>query len=328
MHHRTASEPVSIPPRPSITRSSTYSNFPEEIQAHSGDKQAFEVIKDLLLVFIGAGALGRLQFDSNPGAPSVFDINDVVHLLCDKIEKIDSQDMENKTDKVIRLVVTAAAESKEAAVEIKKAAILSMKAAAQSATASKETAEASKHTVEASNRAAEAAARSAVASRGAAEASRYTAEAAKDSREASTQNTKETQVQGAKLTVFTVITTVFTPLNFLTSYLGMNLNDMRGTTWTQQQFWALTAPITLVILIFVLVVAFKYQWIARLFTWVSEQSSMASSEIVPTLTASSSTITPRQGLVAAEEGARDLADVEPQNTRFVRSDSWPWKLLR
>lgn len=106
---------------------------------------------------------------------------------------------------------------------------------------------------------------------------------------------------------------------------------MRGTTWTQQQFWALTAPITLVILVFVLVVAFKYQWIAQLFTWISKQlpqTSMASSGIVPTLAASSSTITPRQGLVAAEEGARDLADIEPQSTRFVRSDSWPWKLLR
>lgn len=92
-----------------------------------------------------------------------------------------------------------------------------MEAATKSATASKETAEASKHTVEASIRAADAATQSAIASKETAEASKYTAEAAKDSREASTQNTKETQVQGAKLTVFTVITTVFTPLNFLTS---------------------------------------------------------------------------------------------------------------
>lgn len=114
MHNRTVPEPVFILPDPSITHSSTYFNFPkeplawdrkkEEIQAHLGDKQALEAMKDLLLVIIGAGALGRLQFDPNQGAPSVLDINDVVHLLCDKIEKIDSQDMENKVNYLSRIL--------------------------------------------------------------------------------------------------------------------------------------------------------------------------------------------------------------------------------
>lgn len=216
----------------------------------------FKVIKSILQAIARvtqANALETLsqsQLDSSSKAPSIPDINDLMHLLYDEIENIGPQDMENigsqdmenkvsysithatitylymQTDaegavkarlEVIHLVVTAAVESKKAAVEIKKAAFLSMEAATKSATASKETAEASKHTVEASNRAAEAATQSAIASKETAEASKYTAEAAKDSREASTQNTKETQVQGAKLTVFTVITTVFTPLNFLTS---------------------------------------------------------------------------------------------------------------
>lgn len=107
MHHRTTPEPVSISPGPSITHSSTHFNFPneslvwdrneEQIQAHPRDEQAFEAMKDLLLVFIRAKVVEQLQFYSNPEAPSILDINDVVH-LCDKIEKIDSQDMENKVN--------------------------------------------------------------------------------------------------------------------------------------------------------------------------------------------------------------------------------------
>lgn len=135
-------------------------------------------------------------------------------------EQISKQTAKTR-DEIIReqltLVALAAAESTTAAAESKAAALMSKEAATQSANASERTAETSRQAVEASNYAAQAAAQSAEASLRTEQTSKQTADAAEASKEASTQSTEQSQGQGMKMTVFTVITTVFTPLNFFTS---------------------------------------------------------------------------------------------------------------
>ncbi|KAL4869217.1 hypothetical protein BDV12DRAFT_85184 [Aspergillus spectabilis] len=45
------------------------------------------------------------------------------------------------------------------------------------------------------------------------------------------------------ITIFTIVTVIFLPLSFVTSYLGMNSVDIRGGTFTQGLFWAIAIPI-------------------------------------------------------------------------------------
>lgn len=139
--------------------------------------------------------------------------------------------------KQLTLVAQAAAESTTAAAESKAAALMSKEAATQSASASERTAETSRQAVEASNLAAQAATQSAEASLRTEQTSKLTADAAEASKEASTQSTVQSQGQGMKMTVFTVITTIFTPLNFFTSVcpplLILQLRTILTTICTQ-----------------------------------------------------------------------------------------------
>lgn len=57
--------------------------------------------------------------------------------------------------------------------------------------------------------------------------------------------------------VFTVVTIVFLPLSFFTSYFGMNVHGLNPERVSQGQFWAVCAPITLSLLVFVLVYGFR-----------------------------------------------------------------------
>ena len=56
--------------------------------------------------------------------------------------------------------------------------------------------------------------------------------------------------------VFTVVTIIFLPLSFVTSYLGMNTSDLRDMKSGQTLFWAIGAPVAVVILGTALVAAF------------------------------------------------------------------------
>lgn len=57
--------------------------------------------------------------------------------------------------------------------------------------------------------------------------------------------------------VFTVVTAVFLPLSFVTSYLGMNTVDIRNTTTSQSTFWAIALPVTVVVVVLAIVAAYK-----------------------------------------------------------------------
>ena len=56
--------------------------------------------------------------------------------------------------------------------------------------------------------------------------------------------------------VFTVVTIIFLPLSFVTSYLGMNTSDLRNMQSTQTLFWAIGAPVAFVVLSAAVVAAF------------------------------------------------------------------------
>jgi len=57
--------------------------------------------------------------------------------------------------------------------------------------------------------------------------------------------------------VFTVVTVVFLPLSFVTSFFGMNTADIRDMDSGQQIFWAVSLPVTLAIVGFAMVIAYQ-----------------------------------------------------------------------
>ncbi|KAJ6150055.1 hypothetical protein N7471_001254 [Penicillium samsonianum] len=71
--------------------------------------------------------------------------------------------------------------------------------------------------------------------------------------------------QGKAILVFTIVTVVFMPLSFVTSYLGMNTTDIRNTNSSQTLFWAISAPLTVGIITIVLLVAFQVDRIREAF---------------------------------------------------------------
>lgn len=62
---------------------------------------------------------------------------------------------------------------------------------------------------------------------------------------------------GKAILAFTIVTVVFLPLSFVTSFLGMNTADIRGTNHTQSLFWAVSLPLTALIILVSLLIGFK-----------------------------------------------------------------------
>lgn len=59
--------------------------------------------------------------------------------------------------------------------------------------------------------------------------------------------------------IFTIVTIVFLPLSFFTSYFGMNLQGITDTNKTQRDFWAVCGSITVVIVSATVIFGFKDQ---------------------------------------------------------------------
>ncbi|KAF3219768.1 hypothetical protein TWF106_006922 [Orbilia oligospora] len=57
---------------------------------------------------------------------------------------------------------------------------------------------------------------------------------------------------GKAIMVFTIVTTVFLPLNFVTSFFGMNTTDIRDINRDQRIFWTIAIPVTIAVLGFAL----------------------------------------------------------------------------
>ncbi|KAK6500254.1 hypothetical protein TWF481_010601 [Arthrobotrys musiformis] len=61
---------------------------------------------------------------------------------------------------------------------------------------------------------------------------------------------------GKAIMVFTIVTTVFLPLNFVTSFFGMNTTDIRDIDRDQRIFWTTAIPVTILVLGFALTWAY------------------------------------------------------------------------
>lgn len=57
--------------------------------------------------------------------------------------------------------------------------------------------------------------------------------------------------------MFTIVTVVFLPLSFVTSYLGMNTSDVRDLKQGQWLFWAIGGAVTVITLMAVCILAFR-----------------------------------------------------------------------
>lgn len=57
--------------------------------------------------------------------------------------------------------------------------------------------------------------------------------------------------------VFTVVTIIFLPLSFFTSYFGMNLKGVSDTTKTETYFWEVCGPVTVIIICLVVLFGFR-----------------------------------------------------------------------
>lgn len=62
---------------------------------------------------------------------------------------------------------------------------------------------------------------------------------------------------GKAILVFTIVTTVFLLLSFVTSFLGMNTADIRNMTSNQALFWAIGLPTTAAIVSIAISVAYR-----------------------------------------------------------------------
>lgn len=64
---------------------------------------------------------------------------------------------------------------------------------------------------------------------------------------------------GKAILVFTIVTLVFLPLSFVSSFLGMNTVDIRNQTASQGLYWIISVPLTAGVMIFALVIGYKYE---------------------------------------------------------------------
>ncbi|RYN19210.1 hypothetical protein AA0116_g2953 [Alternaria tenuissima] len=62
---------------------------------------------------------------------------------------------------------------------------------------------------------------------------------------------------GKAILMFTIITTIFLPLSFVTSLFGMNTSDIRNIDRTQAFFWVIAIPFTAVIVLVAILLAYR-----------------------------------------------------------------------
>jgi Mg2+ and Co2+ transporter CorA len=74
---------------------------------------------------------------------------------------------------------------------------------------------------------------------------------------------------GKAILVFTVVTIIFLPLNFVTSFFGMNTRDIRDMTATQSLFWLVAICVTVGVLGASIFLAFQGgEILERLHLWL------------------------------------------------------------
>ncbi|KAI4251898.1 MAG: hypothetical protein LQ352_004583 [Teloschistes flavicans] len=77
--------------------------------------------------------------------------------------------------------------------------------------------------------------------------------------------------QEAAILVFTVVTIIFLPLSFVSSFFGMNVNDIRSMGRSQWIFWASALPLTAIVAGVSLFIAYKIEPVRDLWSGVADR---------------------------------------------------------
>ncbi|KAI4193278.1 MAG: hypothetical protein LQ350_008394 [Teloschistes chrysophthalmus] len=77
--------------------------------------------------------------------------------------------------------------------------------------------------------------------------------------------------QEAAIFVFTVVTIIFLPLSFVSSFFGMNVNDIRNMGRSQWVFWASALPLTAIVAGIALLVAYKIEPVKDFWSGIAER---------------------------------------------------------
>jgi len=110
---------------------------------------------------------------------------------------------------------------------------------------------------------------------------------------------------GKAIMVFTVVTVIFLPLSFVTSYFGMNASDIRDMDETQAVFWSVAIPLTCVTVGSCLLIGYNGDSIRDLLSSTYRKTMRKERDIVE---AASITVAQRQGPSKSKGGLDSIID--------------------
>jgi len=110
---------------------------------------------------------------------------------------------------------------------------------------------------------------------------------------------------GKAIMVFTVVTVIFLPLSFVTSYFGMNASDIRDMNETQAVFWSVAIPLTCVTVGSCLLIGYNGDSIRDLISDMYRKMMRKERDIVE---ASGITVSQRQGPSKSKGGLDSVFD--------------------
>ncbi|KAI4656384.1 uncharacterized protein J4E79_007937 [Alternaria viburni] len=110
---------------------------------------------------------------------------------------------------------------------------------------------------------------------------------------------------GKAIMVFTVVTVIFLPLSFVTSYFGMNASDIRDMDETQAVFWSVAIPLTCVTVGSCLLIGYNGDSIRDLLSSMYRKTMRKERD---TVEAASITVAQRQGPSKSKGGLDSIID--------------------
>ncbi|MDI1491287.1 MAG: hypothetical protein OHK93_002496 [Ramalina farinacea] len=78
--------------------------------------------------------------------------------------------------------------------------------------------------------------------------------------------------------VFTIVTIIFLPLSFFTSYFGMNIRGVADTDKTERYFWTVCGVVTTFVVGLTIIFGFKERLHEWLLSWISEDVTSTEDE--------------------------------------------------
>jgi len=110
---------------------------------------------------------------------------------------------------------------------------------------------------------------------------------------------------GKAIMVFTIVTVIFLPLSFVTSYFGMNASDIRDMDQTQAVFWSVAMPLTCMTVGSCLLIGYNGDSIRDLLSSMYRKMTKKESD---TIEAAGITVSQRQGPSKFKGGLDSIFD--------------------